>query len=271
MLKKLFVSALACAALSLSGCYERVNPNEYGILVENHGKDPSKDYSVVSGKVATYPIGTTLYRIPAYEQRSQFESPIINKSADGTEFSVTPRFSYRIDPKKATKVVREHSTLLSAGDGLKGVEERSLNPAVVDVVRAIIENTTSEELMKASGNAVFNTKARDNIQKAFADRGFELLSFSTILDYSSSVKKSIETRNAANSQLATLESQILKAEKEVKLAEIETTKKQKENEAITPEKIQMELINKWDGKLPETFICDNGGKSPITMMLSTNK
>ena len=38
--------------------------------MQNYGKNPSEDYSVVSGKVITAAPGTTLYKLPAYEQRN---------------------------------------------------------------------------------------------------------------------------------------------------------------------------------------------------------
>ena len=263
----LVVSLISVASLSFVGC-DRVQPNEIGVLVQNYGKDPAKDYTITAGKVVTASPGTTLYKLPAYEQRSQFEKPIVNKSSDGTEFSVTPRYSYRINPEQATRVVREHSKVFNEGNDLKEVERRSLDPAVTDVVRDIIGKTTSGELMNAGGNTKFNEDTRRKITQAFAERGFTLLSFSTVLDYSSSVKSSIDARNRANSEISTLDSKILQAEKQAKLAEIEAKTSVVTGEAITDQELQKALIAKWDGQLPSTYICDDKNKSPLNLVLN---
>lgn len=264
----LVVASIALASVSFIGCTDRVQPNEIGVLVENYGKDPDKDYSITSGKVITAALGTTLYKLPAYEQRSQFEKPIVNKSSDGTEFSVTPRYSYRIDSNKATRVVREHSKIFNEGNDLKEVERRSLDPAVTDVVRDIIGKTTSTELMSTGGNTKFNEDTRRQIKQAFAERGFTLLSFSTVLDYSSSVKASIDARNRANSEISTLDSKILQAEKQAKLAKIEAENNIVTGQAITDQELKKLLIEKWDGQLPTTYICDDNSKSPLNLVLN---
>lgn len=253
---KIFAIAAAMSAVMLTGC-DRVAPNEIGVLVQNYGKNPDKDYSITAGKVVTSSPGTTLYKIPGYEQRNELDSPIANKSSDGTEFSVKTRYSYRVNPDSATKVVREYSQIFKQGGDLKEVEGKALDPTITDIVRDIIMNSSSAELMAEGGNAKFTNASRARIEKAFADRGFVLMSFSTVLDYSASVKASIDARNQANSQVATLDSQILKARKENELAQIAAQTTIVNGEAITEQQLRMAWIEKWDGKLPETIVTDN--------------
>lgn len=248
--------ALALTAVALTGC-DRVAPNEIGVLVQNYGKNPEKDYSITSGKVVTASPGTTLYKIPGYEQRNELDSPIANKSSDGTEFTVKTRYSYKVNPVSATKVVREYAQIFKEGGDLKEVEGKALDPTITDITREIIMNASSSELMAEGGNAKFTGEARKRIEKAFADRGFVLMSFSTVLDYSASVKASIDARNQANSQVATLDSQILKARKENELAQIAAQTTVVNGQAITEQQLRMAWIEKWDGKLPETVMTNN--------------
>ena len=247
---------LALTAFALTGC-DRVAPNEIGVLVQNYGKDLEKDYSVTSGKVVTASPGTTLYKIPGYEQRNELESPIANKSSDGTEFTVKTRYSYKVNPESATKVVREYAQIFKEGGDLKEVEGKALDPTITDITREIIMNSSSAELMAEGGNAKFTSEARKRIEKSFTDRGFVLMSFSTVLDYSASVKASIDARNQANSQVATLDSQILKAKKENELAQISAQTTVVNGQAITEQQLRMAWIEKWDGKLPNTVVTDN--------------
>lgn len=251
----------------LTAC-DRVKPGQLGVLVQNYGKNPSEDYSVVSGKVITAAPGTTLYKLPAYEQRNEFEAPIIVKSSDGTQLSIKPRYSYRIDPAQATKVIRQYSGVITNGSDLKEVEKKALDPAITDVVRDIIGRTTSTDIMNTGGNTGFNDQARTQITLAFKERGFILESFSTVLDYSESVKASIDARNKANSEINTLDSKIEQARKETELAKLEAVNTITKSEAITEQQIQIELISKWNGQLPATYIC-NDKSSPLTMMLNS--
>lgn len=256
--------ALAITAMALTGC-DRVAPNEIGVLVQNYGKNPEKDYSITSGKVVTAFPGTTLYKIPGYEQRNEIDSAITNKSSDGTEFSVKTRYSYRVNPASATKVVKEYTQIFKEGGDLKQVEVKALDPTITDIVRDIIMNSSSSKLMAEGGNAGFTDEARKRIEKAFADRGFILMSFSTILDYSASVKASIDARNQANSQVATLDSQIIKAKKENELAQITAQTTVVNGQAITEQQLRMAWIEKWSGDVPQTVIVSN--KDQVSMFL----
>ena len=261
---KILAIAATMSAVMLTGC-DRVAPNEIGVLVQNYGKNPEKDYSITSGKVVTASPGTTLYKIPGYEQRNEIDSAITNKSSDGTEFSVKTRYSYRVNPQSATKVVREYSQIFKQGGDLKEVEGKALDPTITDIVRDIIMNSSSAELMAEGGNAKFTKEARERIEKAFADRGFVLMSFSTVLDYSASVKASIDARNQANSQVATLDSQILKAKKENELAQIAAQTTITNGEAITEQQLRLEWIKKWSGDVPHTIVVSN--KDQVSMFL----
>ena len=125
--------------------------------------------------------------------------------------------------------------------------------------------------MNTGGNTGFNDQARKQITLAFKERGFILESFSTVLDYSESVKASIDARNKANSEISTLDSKIEQARKETELAKLEAVNTITKSEAITDQQIQMELISKWNGQLPTTYICNDKGSnsSVLTMMLNT--
>ena len=61
---------------------------------------------------------------------------------------------------------------------------------------------------------------------------------------------------------------IQQARKETELAKLEAVNTITKSEAITEQQIQMELISKWNGQLPTTYIC-NDKSSPLTMMLNS--
>ena len=72
---------------------------------------------------------------------------------------------------------------------------------------------------------------------------------------------------ATGGAIETLDSKINQAKKTTELKEIEAKNTLISNETITKEKLQQELIRKWDGKLPSTYICSEGNKNPMSLIL----
>lgn len=271
MIKRVVISIIAVIIIVFSllilSSRERVEPNEIGVLVQNYGKNIDKDYSITTGKVYTFVPGTYLYKIPSYEQRSTINEPIISKTSDNSQFTVKVNYSYKVDSVQVKKVIREHSNIFKEGNDLKEVEKRSLNLIITDVVREIISETTSTNLMSIGGTTTFNKEARKRIDAAFKSRGFVLQNFSPVLEASDSVKSSIDSRNQADSEIATLDSKIIQAEKQAKLSKIEAQTNIISGESITEQQLKKMLIQKWDGKLPSTYICSDKDKSPLNLVL----
>lgn len=256
-MKKLLIAALVSSTMLVSAC-SRVAPNEVGVLVTNYGKDVAKDYEIVTGRVITASPGSDLYTLPIYEQRNTVEEGLTNKASDGTEFTVKPRYSYRIDPDQAKMVIRQYSKLIkdSSGTPLAPIEKQALEPTITDVVREVVQSSSSDQLMATGGNTEFNSKVKTAVTQRFKERGFILMSFSTVLDYSPTVKASIDARNQANSQVATLDSQIVQARKQNELAQIQAETRKTTNQAITDQELKKLAIDKWDGKLPTTSLAE---------------
>lgn len=262
-MKKLLTSLLLVGSMALVGC-DTVKPGQVGVLVENYGQNPSTDYSVVTGKVWTATPSTSLYILPANEQRSVIETPIKVKSANNADLEIIPRYSYRINPKKATIVVQQHAKFIGEAGDLKEVENQALDPAITDVVRTIISNTSSEEIIGVGGNKVFNDTARKLIAEEFDRRGLVLLSFSAVVELPKAVKDSINAENTANSKTKTLDAEIEQAKKQLALTRIQAETRQISGSAITQQEIEMALIAKWNGQVPETYA---GGNTNVLQML----
>ena len=74
------------------------------------------------------------------------------------------------------------------------------------------------------------------------------------INFSEEYSKAIEEKQVAEQKLATA-----KLESEAKIVEAEATQKSNEllKQTLTDELIMKEFIDKWDGKLPETYAGDN--------------
>lgn len=249
MLKKIALVGGIVSMMALSGC-TRVEPNQAGVLMTNYGKDGKTDFQVVSGKVFTAWFGTELYTIPLFEQRDTMGAVTL-KSADSTEFVVAPIYSYRVIKDRAIDVVFDNKQSMSSDDEkMASIEKNILNPRITDILRTALSKEKSTNLMSDGGNLQFNEAVRKQISEEFERRGFELISFSAMLDYSSKVKDIIDKRNQSNTSIETIESDIKQAQKKLELERINTEIALVKSRGLTPELLQQQFIEKWDGKAP---------------------
>ena len=259
-MKKLFVIAATAMALSLSGC-QRVEPNQAGVLMENFGKKGKDDFKIVSGRVWTVAPGTELYTIPLFEQRAKFEEPVTLKSSDGTEFVISPIYSFKVIKDRAIDVIFDNKQIMGNENSIQSIRSNILDPKITDILRTLVLSKKSADLMAEGGNELFNTEARDAVQKELDRRGFELVSFSAMLDYSVKVKNIIDTRNQSNTQISTIDAKIKQAEKQLELEQINTKIALEKSRGLTTEILQEKFIDKWDGKTPLY------GNTPVTNLV----
>lgn len=246
-MKLLSLPLALTAVLLISGC-SRVEPNNAGVLMENYGKNGKEDFTIVSGRVWTLSPGTDLYTVPLFEQRAQFESDVTLKSADGTEFIVKPIYSFKVIKNRAVDVIFDNKQIMGSEDAIQSIRMNILDPKITDILRTEVLSKRSTDLMAEGGNERFNADARQLVSQELNKRGFELVSFSAMLDYSSKVKTIIDARNQSNTQISTIDSKIEQAKKELELETINTQIALVKSQGLTKEILQEKFIDKWDGK-----------------------
>lgn len=218
--------------------------------MENYGKNGKADFSIVSGRVWTASPGTELYTVPLFEQRATFDKPVILKSSDGTEFSISPLYSFKVIRDRAVDVIFDNKQIMGNENAIQSIQQNILDPKITDILRSKILSQKSTDLMAEGGNERFNEEARKLVSDELNKRGFELISFSAMLDYSDKVKSIIDARNQSNTQASTLDSKIEQAKKELELERINTEIAKVKSEGLTDKILQQQFIDKWDGKSP---------------------
>lgn len=247
-MKKFFLASLVVLSLSLSACSSRVEPNTAGVLMENYGKNGKSDFTIVSGRVWTFSPGTELYTVPLFEQRAQFEKDVTLKSSDKTEFVVKPIYSFKVIRDRAVDVIFDNKQIMGSEDSIQSIRINILDPKITDILRTEVLSKKSSDLMAEGGNERFNEDTRRLVSQELNRRGFELVSFSAMLDYSSKVKNIIDARNQSTAQISTIDSKIEQAKKELELETINTQIAKVKSEGLTKEILQEKFIDKWDGK-----------------------
>jgi hypothetical protein len=257
-MKKLSLMLLLVAVLT--GCGTRVQPNYAGVLMENYGKDGKSDFSLQKGRVNTWAWGSELYQVPLWEQRASFAEPVTLKAADNTEFTSSPLYSFKIIEKRAVDVVFDNKQLGSGSDFIQELQDNILETKILDIMKEVSRSYTTEDLMANGGSIAFENKVQDLVLKEFENRGIELISFSTQLNFSEKVTAKIDSRNEVNTNISVLDQKIEEQKKQNELEELVKQQNLIRSAGITPALLQQQFIEKWDGKTPLY------GNMPITLL-----
>lgn len=263
MKKFQIVAITLLAVISLTSC-ERVAPNFLGVLMESYGKNGKSDYSKQQGRVNTWSPGTELFQVPAFEQRGEFmengvKKTLQLKASDNTQFTANPLYSYKAIPDRIVDLVFQNSRYGNGAEFMNALEDNVLEPHIHDIIKEESRKYSTDTLMASGGSLVFENKVQELVRKSFADKGLELVTFSCNLDFSDKVKAKIDSRNEVNTNVSVLDQQIIEQRKINELATLKAEQNKIISSGITPQLLQQQFIEKWDGKTPLY------GSTPLTI------
>ncbi len=239
---------------------ERIDAGHVGVKVNQYGDDKGVDDVVaVTGMVFYNPITTTVYEFPTFIQHKEYkgENSFVVNSKDGSEFSVSPIMNYSVQREKVPSIFSKYRR------PLEDIEEGFLKTAVYDAFRLATNKYTADELI--SNRAVFEIEVRRLLDGQLLKEGFVINQFTSNLIYPETFKKSIEAKNNAVQAALRAENEVKTAEAQAKIkvataegnaqamltsAKAEAESNRLKQATLTPLLLQLEYINKWDGKLP---------------------
>lgn len=242
---------------------ERVAPNYIGVIMENYGKNGKGDFSTTKGRVNTMSPGTELFQVPLFEQRATFDKPLHLKTADNTEITAQPTYSYTVIEKRAVDVVFQNKQLGNGDEFMKALEDNILEMKIRDIIKEESRKQPTDTLMAPSGSLKFEKHVETLVRAEFESKGLNLESFTAPLDFSDKVKQKIDTRNEVNTNLSVLDQQIAEQRKRNELAALRAEENRIISSGITQQLLQQEFISKWDGKTPLY------GTMPVTLFKNT--
>lgn len=242
-----FLMIALLAVVAFSSC-ERVAPNFVGVLMEDWGKNGKSDFTIVQGRVSTFAPGTELFQVPLFDQRGQWEEPMRLKAADNTEFTAKPTYSYKVIRERAIDVVFDNKHIGSGEEFMESIEDNILEPRIRDLIKEESRKYKTDSLMADGGSLMFEKRIEKIVEEEFEKRGFQLISFSSQLEFSQKVKDKIDSRNEVNTNLSVLDQQIAEQKKRNELEELKTQQAIIKSRGLTKEILQQQFIEKWDGK-----------------------
>ena len=161
-------------------------------------------------------------------------------SKDLQDIDTVIAVNYRVEGDKASSLYR------TVGNSY---EQVILEPAIQESVKSVISKYTAEEVVTSRTEVSANSLKE--LQNKVSKYGIVIDSFNIInLTFSEEYSNAIEEKQVAEQKLATS-----KLEAESKLVQAEATKKTNEllKQSLTDELIAKQFIEKWDGKLPQTY------------------
>jgi regulator of protease activity HflC (stomatin/prohibitin superfamily) len=239
---------------------ERIDAGHVGVKVNQYGDNKGVDDVVaVTGMVFYNPFTTAIYEFPTFIQHKEYkgENSFIVNSKDGSEFNVSPIMNYSVQREKVPAIFSKYRR------PLEDIEEGFLKTAVYDAFRLATNKYTADELI--SNRAVFEIEVRRLLDGQLLKEGFVINQFTSNLIYPETFKKSIEAKNNAVQAALRAENEVKTAEAQAKIkvataegnaqamltsAKAEAESNRMKQVTLTPLLLQLEYINKWDGKLP---------------------
>jgi len=243
---------------------ERIDAGYVGVKVNLYGNNKGVDDVVaVTGMVFYNPLTTKVYEFPTYIQHKEYrktedvDNSFIVNSKDGSEFQVSPIMNYSVQRDKVPAIFAKYRR------PLVDIEEGFLKTAVYDAFRLATNKYTADELI--SNRAVFEIEVRRLLDGQLLKEGFIINQFTSNLIYPETFKRSIEAKNNAVQAALRAENEVKTAEAQAKIkvataegnaqamltsAKAEAESNRMKQVTLTPLLLQLEYINKWDGKLP---------------------
>ncbi|KAB8315787.1 prohibitin family protein [Tolypothrix campylonemoides VB511288] len=238
------LTALLCLITIFLTPFVVVNAGERGVLME-FGK--VQDTILGEGIHVIIPVVNTVKKLSVRVQKQDISAEASSK--DLQDIFADVALNWHIIPDKVNAIFQQ------IGDE-KNVVYRIINPAIEEVLKAVMANYTAEELITKRGEVkaeVDNvlTARLANYHVAIDDVSLVHVHFSQRFD------EAVEAKQIAEQEAKRAGFVALKASKEaeakVNLARGEAEAHRVLHETLTPEILQNRALDKWDGKLPLIF------------------
>jgi regulator of protease activity HflC (stomatin/prohibitin superfamily) len=239
---------------------ERIDAGHVGVKVNLYGDNKGvSDVTEVTGMVFFNPITHNIYEFPTFIQHKEYtgENSFVVNSKDGSEFHVSPIINYSVQREKVPAIFAKYRR------SLEQIEEGFLKTSVFDAFRLATNKYTADELI--GNRQAYEIEVRRILESQLLREGFVVNQFTSNLVYPETFKAAIEAKNNAVQAALRAENEVKTAEAQAKIkvataegnaqalltsAKAEAEANRMKQQTLTPLLIQLEFVQKWDGKLP---------------------
>jgi regulator of protease activity HflC (stomatin/prohibitin superfamily) len=239
---------------------ERIDAGHVGVKVNQYGDNKGvSDVTEVTGMVFYNPITHSIYEFPTFIQHKEYtgDNSFVVNSKDGSEFHVSPIINYSVQREKVPAIFSKYRRSLDQ------IEEGFLKTSVFDAFRLATNKYTADELI--GNRQAYEVEVRRILEGQLLKEGFIVNQFTSNLVYPETFKQAIEAKNNAVQAALRAENEVKTAEAQAKIkvataegnaqamltsAKAEAEANRMKQQTLTPLLIQLEYVQKWDGKLP---------------------
>lgn len=268
--KFLAVTLLAVASLSLQSC-SKVPAGYKGVIVNLYGSGKGVDEQPVG--VGRYFLGWNkeLYLFPTFLQNYTWtrdvgqDESITMQTSEGLSINTDAGITYNIRPENVVKVFQKYRL------GIDEITNTFLRNMVRDAMNKVSSTMTVEQIYGANKED-FIAQVNDIVKKEAANDGIDVDKIYLIGSFNlpDTVVQSINAKIQASQNAMKVENEVATAKAEAQKMIIEAQARAQANkivsESLTPELVNYNAIQKWDGKLPQVtgssipFVNLQGGK-----------
>lgn len=197
------------------------------------------------------PIVDTVHKLSVRVQKQQISAEASSK--DLQDIFTDVALNWHIIPGAANTIFQQ------IGDENE-VVERIINPAVAEVMKAVIAKYTAEEIITKRGEV--KAGIDNSLTTRLATYHIAVDDISLVhIDFSERFSEAVEAKQVAEQEAKRAGFMALKASKEaeakVNLAKGEAEAQRLVRDTLTPELLHKQTVDKWDGKLPLIIGSDN--------------
>lgn len=272
---------VVAAMTSLTGCYERVEPGNVGIMVNRLGDDKGVENNVKG--VGRYWVGWNedLYTFPTFKQMKTYEDPFNFQLSDGTQISHSLAVAYKVDPTKVSVLFQTYRK------GVDGITDEDLRQRIADTLNRQANRINTDKFIDGGKSDLLDSVLKQ-VQIEMNPSGVDVISISWVGSpgYPDTVLAAINAKVEATQKTLQRNQEVEQRKAEANMAreqangaaDVMRTEAQGRADATAieakaqaesinmrgkalrdnPGIMELEAINKWSGTLPTTMVPGGG-------------
>jgi prohibitin 1 len=239
--------AIVIGWIFLSNCFTTINAGERGVLM-HFGK--VQNTILDEGIHFRFPIGTSVKTLNVRVQKTDIEVPVGTKDLQVIMTNLS--LNWHLDPTQVNKIYQR------LGDEQQIIAS-VIKPTITEVLKAATPRKTAEEILKQ--RAELKLEIDEAVKTRLAGYGIQVDDVSLVnVAFSPEFTKSIEAKQIAEQEAKQAEYLAIKAKRQaeaaVNLARGQAESQRLLKETLTPELLQKQAIDKWNGQFPTVIAGD---------------
>lgn len=258
-MKKTLLTLSVC--MMISGCsYEKVPAGYQGVMVNLYGsekgissetKDVGRYWLTMNQELFLFPTFLQNYTwTAATSEGNKTDESITMQTSEGLTINTDVGITYSIKPENVVKVFQKYRL------GIDEITNTFLRNMVRDAMNEVSSNMEIEDLYGAKKD-LFIKAVNEKVKREAISDGIDIDKIYLIGSFRlpDSVVNSINQKIQASQNAMKVENEVATAKAEAQKTIIEATARAQANEivskSLTPEFIQYQILQKWNGILPQ--------------------